>query len=101
MESRGKECACTHLCVSVHVCMLVFECVCVCVSSPESELWSVRRLGRPGTAWVVRYHTAWSTSVAWILLWSAWRGRGDAYCNTNLVHWMIRMPHKPYRDRWR
>lgn len=33
---------------------------------PESlaEPWSVTRLGRPGTAWVVRYQTAWSTSVA-------------------------------------
>lgn len=42
------------------------------VDPPESlaEPWSATRLGRPGTAWVVRYQTAWSTSVAWILLWS-------------------------------
>lgn len=39
---------------------------------PESlaEPWSVMRLGSPGTGCVVRYQTAWSTSVAWTLLWS-------------------------------
>lgn len=44
---------------------------------PESlaELWSWMRLGRPGTGWVVRYHTACSTSVAWIRLWSGRRVR--------------------------
>lgn len=35
-------------------------CLCVLMDTPESlaELWSVMRLGRPGTACVVRYQTA-------------------------------------------
>lgn len=45
-------------------------CMCVLTDPPESlaEPWSLTRLGRPGTACVVRYQTAWSTSVAWTLL---------------------------------
>lgn len=39
-------------------------------SSPVCIPFSVSRVGRPGTGWVVRYHTACSTSVAWIRLWS-------------------------------
>lgn len=44
--------------------------MCVLTDPPESlaEPWSFTRLGRPGTACVVRYQTAWSTSVAWTLL---------------------------------
>lgn len=40
------------------------------VALPESlaEPWSAMTLGRPGTGCVVRYQTAWSTSVAWTLL---------------------------------
>lgn len=45
---------------------------------PESlaEPWSAMTLGRPGTGCVVRYQTAWSTSVAWTLLWSGSGGGG-------------------------
>lgn len=45
-------------------------CMRALKDTPESlaEPWSVMRLGRPGTACVVRYQTACSTSVAWTLL---------------------------------
>lgn len=42
--------------------------------SPVWIPFSVSRVGRPGMGCVVRYQTACSTSVAWILLWSEGRG---------------------------